>query len=210
MPVYGVLAFGYEFLSEFVPFFLVWMLFRRKQGALSASVFKRESVLPVVFALYLMAVFAVTNPGTVYDAMRLQTGHLLERVNLKPFSREIDVVGYLLNLVLFLPLGFLVPLIWKRMATLPRVAGTGFAFSALIELSQLLSSRGTDVDDLIVNTLGAAAGFLLYSVWDRITKSRYQTAGCDPLELPALILAVYLGRFLLFYRLGLIRLIYGA
>ncbi|HBT95229.1 MAG TPA: hypothetical protein DEB24_03600 [Coriobacteriia bacterium] len=33
--------------------------------------------------------------------------------------------------------------------------------SLLIELSQLLNNRLTDIDDLIINTVGALIGFLL-------------------------------------------------
>lgn len=110
---------------------------------------------------------------------------------------------------MFLPFGFLVPLIWKEAGKALYILLAGFSFSLLIEVSQLLSSRGTDVDDLILNTLGAAAGFLLYKVWDKISKSKYPSGSTDTLELPNFIFAIFLGRFLLFHRLGLIRLIYG-
>lgn len=203
--MYSILAFGYEFLSEFVPFLIVLILFKRMRGNFS----KRDYALPILFALYIMAVFSVTDPGTIYNAITLKTEHLLKHINLVPFSQEIDVVGYLLNIVMFLPLGFLVPLIWKGMGKISNILLTGFAFSLLIELSQMLSSRGTDVDDLILNTLGAAVGFLLYKVWEKVTKSKYPLTGFDTIELPVYILALYLGRFLLFHRLGLIQLIYG-
>lgn len=39
---------------------------------------------------------------------------------------------------------------------------TGFCFSLLIETDQLFNRRATDIDDLIMNTLGTALGFLIY------------------------------------------------
>lgn len=207
--MYTILAFGYEFLSEFVPFLIVLMLFRRTQGKYSAPFSKPDYALPVVFAFYIMAVFYVTDAGTIYDAMTAKLEDMKDRINLIPFSNKIDVIGYVLNIVMFVPLGFLVPLIWKRMGKASYIILTGFAFSLLIETSQLLSYRGTDVDDLILNTLGAAVGFLLYKAWDNVTKSKYQLDSINTIELPVYILAIYLGRFLLFHRLGLIKLIYG-
>ena len=38
----------------------------------------------------------------------------------------------------------------------------GFLASLSIETIQLFIDRGTDLDDLILNTVGAAAGYLLY------------------------------------------------
>lgn len=207
--MYSILALGYEFLSEFIPFLIVLMLFRRNRGKYATPLPKRHYVLLIAFAFYIIGVFYVTGAGTIYDAMTAQLEDMKERINLIPFSNKINVVGYLLNIVMFIPLGFLIPLIWKRMGKFLYIIFTGFAFSLLIEISQLFSYRGTDVDDLILNTLGAAVGFLLYRVWDKFTKSKYQPDGVDTIELPVYILALYLGRFLLFNQVGLINLVYG-
>lgn len=207
--MYSVLAFGYEFISEFLPFILVLMLFRRNKGKYTAAISKKHYILPIVFALYIMAVFHVTGAGTIYDAMTVQFEDMKERIHLIPFSNKIDIVGYILNIVMFAPLGLLVPLLWQRMGKAPCIMLAGFSFSLLIELSQLLSYRGTDVDDLILNTLGALIGFLLYKVLDNVTKSRYQLTDLDTRELPVYIAALYLGRCLLFHQVGLINLVYG-
>lgn len=134
---------------------------------------------------------------------------MLERLNLIPFSDEISVAGYLLNAVMLVPFGFLVPLMWKPLSRFWRVALSGFCFSFLIETSQLLNHRGTDVDDLIMNTLGAVIGFGLYKVWDYLTGSACQMDRRTTAELPAYVLAIYLGRCLLFDYVGLIDLVYG-
>ena len=81
-----------------------------------------------------------------------------EQINLLPFSRHVDLTAYLLNIVLFLPFGFLVPWFCSRMSGAGRVAAGGLGLSLLVELSQLLNNRSTDVDDLLLNTLGALAG----------------------------------------------------
>ncbi len=207
--MYEILALAYEFAAEFVPFFLTLLLLRRKRGRFAQPLPKGAWLGPAVFALYVMAVFYVTNPGTVYDAVNVDLADVGRRVNCIPFSQRIDVVGYGLNVVMFLPFGFLAPLIWEDLGKLHRVALRGLAFSALIEVSQLLSYRGTDVDDLIMNTLGAVIGYLAYRVWDKVMGSRFRVKGLPAGELTVFVLAIFLGRFLLFYRMGLIRLIYG-
>ena len=50
----------------------------------------------------------------------------------------------------------------------------GLLFSLFIECSQLLNNRSTDVDDLIMNTIGAVIGLMLYRIFDKLTKSNYQ------------------------------------
>ncbi len=207
--MYEILALAYELLSEFVPFMVVLILTRRHRGRYAQPLSWKAWIYPAVFALYVMAVFYITNPGTIYDVPRVRWESLGERVNLIPFSNEIHVPGYLLNIVMFLPFGFLVPMIWKGMDKLPRTAAASFAFSLLIEVSQLLSYRGTDVDDLIMNTLGGILGFLAYKLCSRVTGDKLQGRELPAVELPVFILAVFLGRFFLFHRMGLIRLLYG-
>jgi hypothetical protein len=66
----------------------------------------------------------------------------------------------LLNVAMFVPMGFLLPLLGsifrKWYVTMP----AGFAVSGLIELLQLIFIRGVcDVDDLFCNTLGCIIGY---------------------------------------------------
>lgn len=209
MTLYNVLAYGYEFLSEFVPFFVMLILFRQSRGKYAVHFSKRHYVFPVVFALYIIAVYHVTGAGTIYDLITAQFEDMKERINLIPFSNKNNATGYMLNIVMFVPFGFLIPLIWKRTGNVPYIILAGFMFSLLIEVSQLFSYRGTDVDDLILNTFGAVLGFILYRAFEKVCKIKYQLDDIDVKELPAYILIIYLGRFLLFNQLGLINLVYG-
>ena len=207
--MFSILAIGYELLSSLIPFLIMLILFRRVRGKYSASVSRWHYILPAVFAVYIVAVFHITGVGTLYDGLTAELEEMKERINLIPFSNKIDIIGYLLNVVMFIPLGFFIPLIWKQMGKLSNAILAGAAFSILIELSQLLSYRGTDVDDLITNTLGAVIGYIMYKLWARLSKSKSQFTGFDSRELPAYILVLFLGRFLLFNYVGLIELVYG-
>lgn len=64
------------------------------------------------------------------------------------------------NILLFMPVGLLVPLMtgWKR-----RTIAVGTGLSLLIEIVQLASHKGVfDPDDIILNTLGCIIGFGIY------------------------------------------------
>ena len=69
-------------------------------------------------------------------------------------------LNVLLNIALFVPLGVLLPLLWKPFRKWYAALGAGFGVSLLIELTQLFTGSGMcDVDDLFTNTLGAMLGW---------------------------------------------------
>lgn len=69
------------------------------------------------------------------------------------------------NLVMLLPLGFLLPVIWKRFRHLIPVLLTALCLSVFIEFTQYVTGRGLcELDDMIHNTIGAAAG---YAIWKK-------------------------------------------
>ncbi|MBS4210194.1 VanZ family protein [Bacillus sp. FJAT-50079] len=66
------------------------------------------------------------------------------------------------------PLGFSIPLRFK-VNRFWKVTLLGFFTSCLVEVIQLFTSiRSFDVDDLILNTLGAMIGFVLYRLFDKV------------------------------------------
>lgn len=74
-----------------------------------------------------------------------------------------DFFNAVLNVLLFVPLGFLLPQLWKDYGTIRKTVGFGLVFSLSIEISQLFSGRTTDINDLLTNACGTALGFLLAS-----------------------------------------------
>jgi len=107
-------------------------------------------------------VYKVTQIATVWDISRYETWIRVNQINLTLF----DTVGsttYLLNILLFMPLGFLLPTIWPQFRKMKNTVCAGFFFSLAIELNQLLNNRITDIDDLFTNTLGTIVGYVLYT-----------------------------------------------
>ncbi|MDD5931101.1 MAG: VanZ family protein [Oscillospiraceae bacterium] len=84
----------------------------------------------------------------------------LGAVNLVPFATFGDPYILLGNLVMFLPFGFFPALLFRNFGW-RRALAAGFCVTAFIETSQLFVGRAFDIDDLMLNTLGAFCGFLL-------------------------------------------------
>lgn len=72
------------------------------------------------------------------------------------------LINFLGNIIMFMPIGFFLPLLWDL--SNKKVIVIGFCFSLFIECCQLFLTRGTDIDDLILNTIGTILGLLLYRI----------------------------------------------
>ena len=113
----------------------------------------------LIFALYLAAVDTVVGlPCITY--IRLDFNY-----NFVPFLYMFsDCKNSLLNVLLFVPLGFFLPLFWKKFSAFGYTLLFGFCTSLLIELLQIFTFRATDINDLMTNTVGTVLGYLLARV----------------------------------------------
>jgi glycopeptide antibiotics resistance protein len=101
-------------------------------------------------------------------------------VNLRDGDRALaTLAGAAANVALFLPLGFLLPLLAPWFDRWWRSVGAGFALSAAIEWSQVAfpGVRRPDVNDVLMNTVGAALGFLAYRLLARARRGRRPPVG---------------------------------
>lgn len=74
---------------------------------------------------------------------------------------------FAVNIALYVPLGFLLPLVWKR-ANLWKTVLIGFGCTFLIEFTQAFIGRQGSADDVICNTLGALVGYALYLLMKKL------------------------------------------
>lgn len=69
------------------------------------------------------------------------------------------------NLLIFVPLGLYLPMLFQRMRRFASACLVIVAISVLLEVLQyLLGTGSTDVDDLLLNTLGGICGYGLFSL----------------------------------------------
>ncbi|MBQ2679898.1 MAG: VanZ family protein [Firmicutes bacterium] len=165
--------------------------------------------LIIIFALYIIGVYHFTGSGTLYNSMMYGFNANRFMVNLIPFSREIDTLGYMLNVLLFVPLGFLVPVLWEKGRSFLYTFRVGIALSLLIEASQLINNRSFDVDDLILNTVGGIIGFLVFMIVNKCTKSKIEMKNVPVSFLVICVLIPFAARFFLYNEMGFANIIYG-
>lgn len=77
-------------------------------------------------------------------------------------NQTLKVINLAGNVLIFAPMSFLPPLLWKKWQHLWAAVGLSAAASCLIEFVQLFLGRSVDVDDVILNTLGGLLGYILF------------------------------------------------
>lgn len=82
------------------------------------------------------------------------------------------------NIVMFCPIGFFTALLWRGCSWYHSTA-CGFFFSVLIECFQLFIGRRTDIDDIILNTLGAFLGYILFFLSEKVAPTLIETFRCQ-------------------------------
>ncbi len=130
---------------------------------------KAKLVVNTLMYIYISLVLYVTLMPIVVS-LPFIFNHPYDPMNIIPFndyfSGRGDAVGQIiLNVIMMIPFGFLLPLV-KKQSVLSCLLRT-FLFSLGIELIQPLINgfRSADITDLITNTIGGLLGYLLYLVF---------------------------------------------
>ena len=88
--------------------------------------------------------------------------------------------------------------------TLTNIFKVSLWFSFLIEFCQLFNFRTTDIDDLMMNTLGGILGFFIWKIWIKIfPNNRSKEYKFFEKEANCLIILAIMGRFF-FYNWNLL------
>lgn len=191
---YEVLYYLREMLVGAVPAAIVFACFwpyrRRSLQAMGLRSGPWREAGLLLFVMFLFGVLAVTlwpvylvesnGPGTGNILLLVDRPNPWYNVNLIPFQmvgdywEELQAGGFAFtllnfvgNLAVFVPLGFFPALLFRE-GTWRRSALVGAATSVLVECGQYLVVRTTDIDDVILNTLGALCGYWIYLLLRRL------------------------------------------
>ncbi|MBR5430331.1 MAG: VanZ family protein [Firmicutes bacterium] len=108
-----------------------------------------------VFALYLIGILTLTGVCV--------RGTFSPEIVYIPFADMIrGPADSLLNVLLFVPLGVFLPLLYEEYNSIGKVAAAGLFISLSVEAAQMFGFGITDVNDLITNTVGAGLGFVVF------------------------------------------------
>ena len=129
-----------------------------------------------VFIIYIIGLSYFTFFAEALGRGSIEAGTAVKRFNLIPFTeirrfwvfrRELGFRACFLNLagnvLCFIPCGALLPVISRRCKRALGAVTVGLLISFFIECTQLIFRVGSfDVDDILLNTIGAALGFVLF------------------------------------------------
>lgn len=155
--------------------FIARIAFRKRIPGVNIS-FMRE-FLYFIFFLYLIALATITIVPLSFAIHKTPSP---DDINLIPFKTTWNAIRHAAhqrfrpsglfentpgNIVMFLPLGFLLPLVAKKINSSTAIFLVALLCSASIELIQYIERsygayRSVDIDDVILNTLGALLGWL--------------------------------------------------
>ena len=101
-------------------------------------------------------------------------------LNLKPFVYLFDyptmkeaLLNLIGNIAMFIPLGIIWPAVFKKLNNHGKVIAAGVGASLAIEILQLpFYGRSTDIDDLILNSLGFLMGYGIYLLVKKLRKGK--------------------------------------
>ena len=174
----------------------VWLIWNK--GMIADKAYKVRHIIWIYIYLFYgyLAVQEAAGIGTIWDLIAY--GKLDNSINLIPISSE-GAMTYILNIIMFMPFGFLLPLIWKNFRNAKKVVLMGFLMSLAIEICQLFNIRTTDIDDLMMNTLGAVIGYFIWKLTKRLFKNiNHKSISLSKLEPIVYLTLAVLGEFLLF------------
>ena len=175
-----------SFLFFEITFTVIWLIVRAlvwiKQKRADV---KREAVLLLMYVnLAVIFRFTFFPMSTVAGQIQPLEFDVMTafpfRINLIPFvnlfaydSKRDLLLNVIGNVAMFIPSGIVLPIVYKRLDAFWKVLLSGFGISLCIEIMQLpFSTRATDIDDLILNTLGIIMGYGFYALFRRIAKNK--------------------------------------
>ncbi len=167
---------AFPYVSVMLGITLLWLLARvvvwLKQGRIR---WKRELQLFPVYLCIMVVIRFTFFPFSrvdgqvqplLFDAARI----FPPRINLLPIVYLFDypvfrdaLINFIGNTAMFLPLGIVWPCAFRQLDTHGKVIAAGVGGSLLIEILQLpFFDRVSDIDDLILNSLGFLLGYGIY------------------------------------------------
>ena len=165
----GFLTDGIPYVLITLPFYLILRslyLSHQKKKRLHEVNTRREVVMffYFVFMILLFTQTFIVNPG-INDINLVPFRIIITQIANRNYSYEANLV-FILNIIgnigIFVPVGMFVAYLFRT--NFIKTALAGLCTSLFIEIVQLPLERTSDVDDLILNTVGAVIGYVVYKM----------------------------------------------
>lgn len=161
-------------------FIIIWVVYRVLSLKKSDEKNTIREIVINIFFLYFLVLISLTICKS--SRLDIEFGSILY-INYIPFVETINMfrdanmgVGNALynvigNILLFMPLGFFIPLLFHKKNKLGLIALYGAVASLMIEIIQAFTAMNLcDIDDIIFNTLGAILGCITFNILYKVLK----------------------------------------
>lgn len=168
---------------------VVWAIFRlylaklrrtldlTKEGALLILVI--YFLILIRLTIFKFSIIMISSPLNSYQYTFLGVDGI---INIIPFKETVNILrdgihnnriikGIILNVIYFIPLGFLLPLLFKKINSFLKIILISTITSSLIEIIQLFTIFSvSNIDDVIFNIIGSAIGLICFKLFEKIVK----------------------------------------
>lgn len=168
---------------------VVWAIFRlylaklrrtldlTKEGALLILVI--YFLILIRLTIFKFSIIMISSPLNSYQYTFLGVDGI---INIIPFKETLNILrdgihnnriikGIILNVIYFIPLGFLLPLLFKKINSFLKIILISTITSSLIEIIQLFTIFSvSNIDDVIFNIIGSAIGLICFKLFEKIVK----------------------------------------
>ena len=134
----------------------------------------KRSLLEFTFIWYVFTLLEVTGIIGIHSMTQYKWEWFLESFDVIKIIIPQDggeVAMLICNCVLFIPFGFLLPIIFQRMKII-RVLIISLIVILIIELLQAAGGRMLEVNDIVTNLLGTVIGYMLYKLCFELQKRK--------------------------------------
>ena len=166
----------YPVIISFVLMITLYVLRNRISNSSMGEIIRKHRwryLFLYLFLIYFFVVISVTIFSRAPGSRSMVNWKLFET-----FSRDVRYLRYPIeNALLFIPFGFILPILWNRFNNFIMCVSAGIIFSIAIEVYQYVTERGhVQTDDLLMNVLGTIIGYCLVlccsGIRNRVMNSR--------------------------------------
>lgn len=165
---------------------LLWIIFNISKKKKGVKISFYTEITFFLFYSYVVAVLSLTIIPLPFDRLKMPNENGISIIPLEHIMKDLSniykwgpsptkfnfvqhsIQNIFGNIILFIPLGIFLPLLSAKYRAFGRVIIFGALCSISIELTQFILRqfdiyRTVDIDDVILNTLGAILGFVIVS-----------------------------------------------
>lgn len=171
-------AYDIKILVDFVVLIVMYFcIFYKKWKSKGKDVLFINTLMYIYLSFVLYFTLMPIIAYIPYTINNLIFNHNYNGINLIPFidvsyGRGDFIRQIVLNIIMTIPFGFLLPLMKKENIKLLKTILYTFIFSLSIEILQIIfvsSGRSADITDIITNVIGGIIGYILYLIFRPLT-----------------------------------------